>query len=101
MHRIEKALAECDVDVRDKFLYLDDILCDLEDEIEVLHEEITLIEVDIEIAKRIHSKQFAEDYAIAILQEKQRVFSEELEYLNVKYDVVEEMYEEMMMKLLR
>lgn len=101
MNKLEKALAECDVDVRDKFLYLDDILCDLEDEIEVLHEEITLIEVDIEIAKRIHSTQFQEDYALAILAEKKKVFEEELEYLNVKYDVVEEMYEEMMMKLLK
>ena len=101
MNRIEKALAECDVEIRDKFLYLDDILCDIEDEIMVLHEEITYVEVDIEIAKRIHSTKFQEDYAIAILADKKKVFEEELEYLNVKYDVVEEMYEEMMLGLLK
>lgn len=101
MNKLEKALQECDVDVRDKFLYLDDILCDLEDEIEALHEEIMYIEIDIEIAKRMFKTKFAEDYALAILQEKKKVFLEELEYLNVKYDVVEEMYEEMMLGLLK
>lgn len=77
----EKRLEECDYEVKVKFFYLDNLLCDCDDKRLEIFEEIEKTKVDIELYSR--------------LQEVNRVrqLENQLDNLNAKYGVLEEKYD--------
>ncbi|MSU01390.1 hypothetical protein [Tissierella pigra] len=97
----EDALDMCDYDIKVKFAYLDNLLCDLDDDISEVFEEIAYAEVDEEICNRLIESDFEDERErLFKINQRQMKLAEELDYLQVKYDIVEDLYEEVLFNIL-
>ncbi|WP_313757168.1 hypothetical protein [Tissierella sp.] len=98
----EEALDICDYDIKERFYYLDDLLCELDDEIMETSAEVIYADVDEEICKRLIESDFEDERErLFKTNQRQRKLAEELDYLQVKYDITEDLYEEMLFNILK
>lgn len=91
----EDCLDECDYDIQIKFSYLDELLCECDDAIVEIFEEIQKAEIDEEIAEKTGQAEIMIDTNKhrVLLQKKLKIYEE-------RYDILEEMYEDMMFQIL-
>ena len=99
----EDYLDECDYDVQIKFNYLDELLCQLDDQISETFADIQKVEIDQEVLLKMD--EYYDDIVIKtediIAVNRERVkLTKRLNILEKRYDVVEELYEDMMFQIL-
>lgn len=88
-------LYDCDAEVQIKFSYLDELLCETDDAIVEIFEEIQKAQIDEDIAEKMGQVQIQidENKRRYVLQQKLKIWEERCE-------ILEDMYEEMLLKIL-
>lgn len=97
----QEALDMCDVDVRWRYEYLFDLLCNLEDESMELYEELEKANVDYEIADRL-IEEYDFDAGSDLIYANKRVtdLTKEIEEVEYRIDVVTDLYDECFFNIL-
>ena len=97
----EDALDMCDVEIQERYSYLDSLLCELDDEMLETYKEIEYAKVDEEICKRLIESDFDDKKEELVhIQKRLNRLTEKLDYLQVKYDITDDLYEEMFLSIL-
>lgn len=88
-------LYDCDAETQIKFSYIDELLCETDDKIVEIFEEIQKAQIDEDIAEKMGQDQIQidENKRRYVLQQKLKIWEE-------RYEVLEDMYEDMIYQIL-
>ena len=96
----EEKLERCEIETQVRYFYLNELLSSIDEEMSDIENEIICVEVDEEIAEKMMEDGInAKDEMIEANKERVQL-QKELEYLDVKYGVVEEMYDEILTEII-
>lgn len=91
----EEKLEVCDIETQVRYFYLSELLSSIDEEMSDIENEIICVEVDEEIADRLYCK----DKMIEANKERIQL-QKELEDLENEYNVIEEMYDEIISEII-
>lgn len=95
----EKALDMCDADIKWRYDYLNNLLCDLEDKEAELYQAIVEAEIDAEIAKSL-SENYNRKLDLSKTRVRKDELNKELEKIRDTRDVVEDLFDEVYFNIL-
>ncbi|NMA73520.1 MAG: hypothetical protein GX963_05035 [Bacteroidales bacterium] len=91
----QKALDMCPAEIQIRFNYINDLLCDTNDEVYECFTNIQKLEVDEEVLEKIN-----DFFEIAKVNRERVNLQRKLEYLEAKEDILEDMFDEMLLNIL-
>lgn len=97
----EDALDLCDFEIKCRYDYLDELLCNIDDEIMYLAEEIERANIDKEVAEEMLDLGFEEARDKMIEANRERVeLNKRLKYLEEKYEITMDLFDEVFLGIL-
>lgn len=97
----EDALDLCDFEIQVKYDYLDELLCNIDDEMMYLTEEIERAKVDEEVAEVMWKNGFnSAREKLVSANRKRSQLQNRLEYLEEEYEIVMDMWDEVFLGIL-
>lgn len=89
----EELVREADFEVKVRFNHLDDTLCDIDESLMELYIDQICVETDIEIADEVEE-------STVILRKELDEIEKNIDYLELKYEIVCDMYDECLFEIL-
>lgn len=91
----EEALDMCDIEVKQKFEYVDEQLYDIADDIVYFAEELVKAEIDEKVAEEMRN-----NIELAQANCRRVYLQRKLEELNHRYDILENIFDELLIEIL-
>lgn len=88
-------LYDCDAEVQIKFSYIDELLCETDDKIVEIFEEIQKAQIDEDIAEKM-----GQDEVMTEANKRRYILQQKLKIWEERCEILEEMYEDMLLKIL-
>lgn len=97
----EDALDLCDFEIQCRYNYLDELLCEIDNEIMYLTEEIEKVKVNRKVAEEMLERGFESARDKMIEANRDRVkLNKKLKYLEEEYEIVMDKYDEIFINIL-